>query len=47
VLDRLEAILAEHPLLHRPRPQPLPTRKDRPHAPAEDADGAEEIADNE
>jgi GTP-binding protein len=47
LLDRLEALLDQHPLLHRPRAQPLPTRKDRPHAPAEDteaADGGDESA---
>lgn len=42
LLDRLEALLAEHPLLHRPRTQPLPTRKDRPHAPAEDEERVED-----
>jgi GTPase len=44
LLDRLEALLDQHPLLHRPRAQPLPTRKDRPHAPAEDADDEGELA---
>jgi GTP-binding protein len=49
LLNRMEALLDQHPVLHRPRAQPLPTRKDRPHAPASagerDDDPGDELAD--
>jgi len=32
LLDRIEALLDQHPLLHKPRAQPLPNKNDRPHA---------------
>ena len=41
LLDRIEALLAEHPLPHKPRGRPLPTRDDRPHAPPAAADSDE------
>lgn len=41
LLDRIEALLDQHPLLHKPRAQPLPNKNDRPHA----AEGGEEEAD--
>jgi GTP-binding protein len=40
LLDRIEAVLAQHPLLHKPRAQPLPSAKDRPHAQPDQADQA-------
>lgn len=49
LLNRMEALLDQHPVLHRPRAQPLPTRKDRPHAPpsavARETDAGDELAD--
>ena len=38
LLDRVEALLDQHPLPHKPRAKPLPTRADRPHAPPTAAD---------
>jgi GTP-binding protein len=43
LLNRMETLLDQHPVLHRPRAQPLPTRKDRPHAQS----GDDERADDE
>jgi GTP-binding protein len=38
LLDRLERLLAEHPLPSRPRAAPLPTAADRPHGQPENID---------
>jgi GTP-binding protein len=48
LLDRMEALLDQNPLRHTPRAQPLPTRKDRPHAqPGAAVDGGDEEGDSE
>jgi GTPase len=44
MLDQVERLLDAHPLLHKPRAQPLPSRHDRPHASA-DADALAQPAD--
>jgi len=38
LLDRVEVVLAEHPLLHKPRAKPLPGKRDRPHGPPAESD---------
>jgi GTP-binding protein len=41
LLNRVEALLDQHPLPHKPRGKPLPTHADRPHAPKAAADPEE------
>lgn len=38
LLDAIERLLAEHPVASPPRRAPLPSRRDRPHAPGDEAD---------
>jgi GTP-binding protein len=38
LLNRVEALLDQHPLPQKPRAKPLPTHADRPHAPPTAAD---------
>jgi GTPase len=38
LLDRVEAVLEQNPLLHKPRAKPLPSKHDRPHGPPAEGD---------
>ena len=41
LLDRVEAVLEQNPLLHKPRAKPLPNKHDRPHGPPADDEGGD------